>query len=245
MESKKPFSMILAVLVVANCSGGSDSSSFVENTVVGNDQVESDTEDQLPDEVASARFGDVVDDELDADFSVMANGEGSVSNSVGLVAYSIGYDGDTAQGVAASGYRIDGGVGSVVTTGTVNYDTQYGLGVLSGISRSTTGAINSISADTRYREEGELVLSADFDNGSLTGSDSAISVDGSITGGDVSGSVTVYYEDGFVSGVPERNATMTTSLEGAIGADGVIGRFKGTDGDNVSVAGGFVGEATE
>jgi hypothetical protein len=84
------------------------------------------------------------------------------------------------------------------------------------------------------------LLIADFNNDTLTGSNSDLDVDGTISGRDLSGTVDVTVATG-TSLFPTGTATVTTDLDGLIGTNGVIGSYQGTSGDNITVAGGFVG----
>ncbi len=105
----------------------------------------------------------------------------------------------------------------------------------------SNGVDGEIGARAAYRDEGSLTLTANFDRGTLTGTDGVVDFDGTISGQDISGTVDVdYYSSRYTF---YRDETLTAEMQGEIGSTGVIGEFKGTDGEQVSVAGGFTGTA--
>ena len=210
---------VIACLVLANCSSGGGGGGGSSSGLAGNPAAA---------KVVGVRNGQISVSLNDTDY-------GAVSNSVGIVAYGGGVDSDRGQIVTASGYNKWGGVGRTVTSGTVTYDTDYGMQVASNISRSST----TIRSDTVYQDSGNLTLTANYGRGTLTGSDHIVDFDGTISGQDVSGTVDVAYS----TNGNTRNATMTTDLDGEIGSNGVIGTFNGVQGESASVSGGFVGTA--
>lgn len=225
------FTMLSALAVLANCSSELPTIEYKNN---------------FADNPASARFANIgIGDDLEAGITTYAGGTGSVDNQIGEIVYELGYDREDGQAVTASGYQMDEGVGAAVTSGKVSYSTDYGLGVLAGITREGgSSGVATIDANSRYRYEQSMTLTADFDQGTLTGSDETLDFNGTISGSDIGGTVDVYYDDSYSSGgYVTLNSTLTAELDGKIGADGVIGRFKGVKGKTDSVAGGFVGLA--
>lgn len=208
--------LALSCFILANCGGGGGGSTA-----------------GLASSAAFAKVVNVSGGQVNLDLSDESHG--NVQNSVGIAAYGAGVDTSRGQIVTAAGYTETGGVGAAVTSGTVTYDTDYGVQVASNIDRTST----IISADTVYQDESDLTLTANFNTGKLTGSDNIVDFDGTISGRDVSGSVDVAYStNGYW-----RNENMTTELDGKIGADGVIGTFIGVEGNTASVSGAFVGVA--
>lgn len=208
---------VLSCFVLANCGGGGGGQSSAG----------------LASSPASAKVLSVRNGEVSLGLEDETHGK--VQNSVGIAAYGAGVDTTRGQIVTATGYNKYGGVGQAVTGGLVTYDTTYGVQVASNIARTST----IIRADTVYQESNDLTLTANFNTGTLTGSDHVVDFDGTISGQDVSGSVDVAYSTNGLW----RDSSMTTELDGEIGADGVIGTFIGVEGNTASVSGGFVGVA--
>lgn len=210
----------LCLITLANCSSGgggggsTDEPSYAENP-------------------ARARFVDVGSNGL-ADIDLTDERNRTVSNAVGTVAYVAGIDTERAQVVTAVGYVETGGVGEAVTSGTIDYDVSYGGVAAYNIYRPASSSQGgAIGADLEL-VRGDVILTADFDQGVLTGGDDVIDVNGVISGTDLGGSVGLTHPSYPTFGVD-------ADLEGAIGADGVIGAFKGVSDDDVTVSGGFVG----
>lgn len=152
----------------------------------------------------------------------------TVSNgSVGTVAYTSGLDLVAGQAVTATGIVGTPTVGSARTSGSGTYDVDYEYDAIDSVVRTDTTLFG-----TRTYHSGNITLNADFDAGTLTGSDFNLDVNGTISGTDVGGSVTA---QAFTS-------TVDGDLDGLIGTTGVIATFHGTD-SNTTMAGGFVGTA--
>lgn len=154
---------------------------------------------------------------------------GSVSaGTVGVVAYGSGTNTTTGQAIARSAIVGRPNVGTARTSGTARYNTNYEYDIIGSVTRSPT-RINGI----RATHTGSMTLNADFDRGTLTGSGTRLSVNGTISGANVGGTVSADPFD-------PRISTTTGTLQGQIGSTGVIGAFHGTGG-NTTLAGGLVG----
>ncbi|UZD91173.1 transferrin-binding protein-like solute binding protein [Cognatishimia activa] len=164
--------------------------------------------------------------------SLSSEQNGSVSAAgVGTVAYVTGVDRDRGQMVAAAGISGTPSVGTARTSGSGTYSTNYRYGVIDNVSRTST-TISGVQGS----ETGSMSLAADFDAGTLTGSNSELTVNGTISGSTVGGSVTATYSYSTLRG------SINGNLAGSIGRDGVIGTFHGSD-SNTVMAGGLVGTA--
>ncbi|MCV6594780.1 MAG: hypothetical protein OIF48_17655 [Silicimonas sp.] len=155
--------------------------------------------------------------------------EDNVSLLGNTVAFAVGEHATTGDYVAASGIELLN-VGTPLTSGAATYAADFGIALLEGVDGSSPQAIQG---------SGTIGLSADFDAGTLTGTyigpDSNLSVNGTLSGGTIDGSVDYAYEDSLAN--PQ---TITGTLDGSIGFNGVVGAFHGHDADTV-MAGGFVG----
>lgn len=149
--------------------------------------------------------------------------------SVGTVAYVTGIDADRGQMVASVGISGTPTVGAARTSGSGTYSTTYSYGVIDGITRTS-----SRISGYRGGESGTMTLSADFDTGILQGSSSELTVDGGVAGSTVSGIVTANYS------YPGASGSVSGTLNGQIGATGIIATFHGHD-ENTVMAGGLVG----
>lgn len=175
------------------------------------------------------------------DVSLESESNLSVSDArVGLVAFATGINERKGQVVAVAGIADDPEVGDPVTEGTVTYSTRYNYIVLDNTSRSG----NYISADQGSRRfVGRTTLTADYSEGTLTGTSSDLEVDGQISGQEVTGSVQVDYNvSGGIVGTKVLSGRMDTALNGQVGSTGLIATFHGTD-SNSAIAGGLVGTA--
>ena len=153
----------------------------------------------------------------------------SVSNAqVGTVAYVAGVVPDVGQIAAYSGIAPNPNVGSAQTSGSATYLADYEYYLVDRISRSPT-----LVTGTLYQEAGTIALNANFNTGQLTGNAATLDVNGTISGSNIGGTVTADY--GFLP-----SESLTGSLTGNIGTNGVIGAFTGQD-SNTALAGGFVG----
>lgn len=150
---------------------------------------------------------------------------------VGTVAYVTGIDGDRGQMVAAAGISGTPNVGTARTSGSGTYSTRYEYGVIGNVNRTST-----LITGQQGSEAGTMSLAADFDAGTLTGTASELTVNGTISGSSVGGSVTAHYSVGISSG------NVNGTLAGDIGTTGIIATFHGSDSDTV-MAGGLVGTA--
>jgi hypothetical protein len=187
----------------------------------------------LASSTTNSGFGSVSGSRVNVSLSNELND--TVSNaSVGTVAFVTGLDLTNGQAEGFAGIQSGANTGSAVTSGSANYNTTYAYQVIDDVNRTTTFLTGS-----RVTENGSMTLAADFNAGTLTGSNSELRVNGTISGTDVGGSVTVIYS-GFVPGSGTVSGSATGNLDGNIGSTGVIGAFHGTDSDTV-FAGGFVG----
>ena len=177
---------------------------------------------------ATSRTAPVTGGVVDETLSNEQNGSISAVG-VGTVAYVTGVDSDRGQMVASVGISGTPTVGAARTTGSGTYTTSYSYGVIDNITRTST----TISG-VRGGESGTLTLTADFDRGTLNGSNSELDVSAGISGNTLSGIATAYYSYTGASG------NVTGTLDGQIGATGVIASFHGHDADTV-MAGGLVG----
>ncbi|MDO6727775.1 hypothetical protein Q4544_12615 [Cognatishimia sp. 1_MG-2023] len=169
--------------------------------------------------------------------SLSSESNRSVSRAgVGTVAYVSGTDVDRGQIVAAAGISGTPNVGAARTSGSGTYTTRYQYVVVDNITRTDT-----LISGTRGEEAGTMSLAADFDAGTLTGSTSELTVNGTISGSDVGGNVTANYS-GSVLGGGTISGSVNGELAGDIGTNGVIATFHGSD-NNTVMAGGLVGSA--
>lgn len=111
--------------------------------------------------------------------------------------------------------------GTTPTSGQAVYLADYEVAVISNLRYYETELRGVSSLD-----DGKISIVADFDQGTVTGSDGALVVDGAITGRAFEGGVVYAGHDG--------------DLEGLVGDQGVIGAFHGNNG-KIVFAGGFVG----
>lgn len=147
---------------------------------------------------------------------------GSEFNSDGDgIAYAVGAtDGNGLR--ARAGIIPGADVTRTLTTGVVNMSGRWELWKVEGVSASST----FVSGNKAF-DGASINLSADFGQGTLTGSSSGLSVNGTFAGETLSGSVTYDGVDG--------------RLRGLVGDDEAIGVFHG-EGNSEIFAGGFVVE---
>lgn len=155
---------------------------------------------------------------------------GNVSNDSGLVAFVTGtsFYGDTYK--ALSGIRSDYDVGTDVGTGEAVYVADYAYYVIDDIQLR-----DGYAQGTGVEERGQITITADFDDRTISGTDSALVVGGNIYGGLIEGVVTAIYSD------PEVSGQINGDLQGYIGDEGIIAAFHGNDPDTV-MAGGLVSD---
>lgn len=121
--------------------------------------------------------------------------------------------------IAVSGI-IPGTVASgAPTSGNVIYTGDYQMVSVGGFFIDDGKVIGFAVADS-----GSISLNADFDGGTLRGSDDKLTIDGRISGNQLSGDVEYDGVDG--------------TLKGVIGADKAVGAFHGNDKNDI-YAGGF------
>lgn len=178
---------------------------------------------------------------------VLTRGElGSVTAVGGLVEYALGVDTARQQVVGLASIR-ESSVGAPVTGGTARYTTNYTYAAIDNVGTENITVppliTNSDGALVRTgsTEIGLVLLSgpfqtvdleADFDAGTVRGSNSEIAVNGTVSGAALGGQVTV---------VPRGGSAVDADLAGDIGANGLVGAFAGHDADTV-VVGGLVGQ---
>lgn len=170
--------------------------------------------------------------------SLSSESNGSVSSgSVGRVAFVTGLDLSSGQALGYVGIAPGANVGSTETSGSASYSTQYEYQVIDNVARTSS----TIGGD-RLSEDGNLTLNANFGAGTLTGSNSELSVNGTINGRDLDGTVTANYSATVIGsgGLTTVNGSVDGDLSGMIGSDGVIGAFHGND-SNTILVGGIVG----
>lgn len=164
--------------------------------------------------------------------------DNSVTDTAGVIAYAVGFDpaDDVLQAQAYAGIET-ANVGAA-GTGAATFNGTYAFGVMENVFRSGT-QITASSAQSA----GAVTLSVDFNTGALSGTGSSaigitsdITVNGSVSGRDLAGTVDVNYETPFFT-----TTSLTTTLDGLVGADGAVGVFHGSDG-NSALAGGFVAQ---
>ncbi|MEX0287285.1 MAG: hypothetical protein AB3N23_21980 [Paracoccaceae bacterium] len=157
--------------------------------------------------------------------------------TVGTVAYTSGLNTATGQAVAAAGISGTPNVGAARTTGTASYTTDYEYDVITNVTQSTTTI-----GGNRVNRAGTVQLNANFDNGTLTGGDNFLVVNGTVAGSTVGGNVRAQY-----LGAPSATFSTNGALAGQIGQTGVIGTFHGTgtgaNSTSETLAGGIVGVA--
>ncbi|WP_299025642.1 hypothetical protein [uncultured Sulfitobacter sp.] len=193
----------------------------------------------LADNITASGTATVSSGAIDTSLDNVSNGS-VTSSEVGLVAYATGTNPRRGQIVALAGIEDGAAVGEPVTGGTVTYDTRYNYQVAAEVERSSL-FINGLRGSRA--SEGRATLTADFDNGTLTGNTSDLDVDGQINGQAVTGTATVDYSlRRTVFGNNTVSGTVQTSLDGQIGSEGVIATFHGRD-STTTVAGGLVGVA--
>ena len=168
--------------------------------------------------------GGIVDETLSSEQNRSVSAVG-----VGTVAFVTGVDSDRGQMVASVGISGTPTVGAARTTGSGTYTTSYRYGVIDGITRSS-----SVISGYRGEESGTMTVTADFDSGQVSGSNSELTVSAHASGNSLNGSVTANYSYTGASG------SVAGSLEGQIGATGIIATFHGHD-ENTVMAGGLVG----
>ncbi|EAQ10424.1 hypothetical protein [Maritimibacter alkaliphilus] len=145
---------------------------------------------------------------------------GAVNDTtLGGVDFVVGTQRETARGY--TGVRAGTDIGVTVATGTATYTTDYTVLQLDNLTSDGT----NLSGDL-IRDSGQIVLTADFDTGGLTGTDKDLVVAGTIAGDNLGGAVTYRSTAGI--------------LGGNIGDKGVAGAFHGSGADTV-FAGGFIG----
>lgn len=159
----------------------------------------------------------------------------TVSDSrVGTVAYVTGIDNVNGQIEGYAGVRSGANVGNTVTGGgTAVYAGQYGYQVVDNVQRTSA----TIGGD-RVTETGSILLTANFNQGTLTGNGAELDVNGTISGAQVGGTVTANYSQSTLLGGTV-SGTVSGQLTGNIGDNGMIGAFHGTD-SNTVLAGGVV-----
>ena len=118
----------------------------------------------------------------------------------------------TFKGVA--GITPDSNPGAEITTGTVTYDGSYSLA--------------HVEIDEVNNVNGDISLTADFGNSSVTGADGSLIVAGNFNGTTLSG--TVIYDG------------ISADLSGVVGTEALIGAFAGNTSDEL-VVGGIVATA--
>ena len=209
--------MAVCALAVSACGGGSGGSSLAAST-------------------ARSGLASVSGSTVNATLSSEQN-RNVQDARVGLVAYVTGTDPVAGQVVGLAGVRSGATVGTVRTTGTASYNTQYAYDVVENVTRTSTTI-----GGTRYTQPTQtMTLNADFGARTLTGTSSDVTVNGTISGSAVAGTATVDYNFNPLIGAPASGRVVTT-LNGNIGSTGIIGAFHGSD-SNTVVAGGLVGVA--
>lgn len=170
-------------------------------------------------------------------------------NASGVITDGVNNDGQQARRTvtdsAGNGFAFAGGTndsglagyagiisgsteGDIVPSGSATYDTEYTLYRVTEINLTETGFGEGFVTGRPAVVNGNITLTADFDDRSLSGTSEFLSVDGRIEGTTLSGSVTYRQVAG--------------ALDGVIGADRTVGAFHGNDKDLI-YAGGFVGTA--
>lgn len=184
----------------------------------------------IPDD-ASSGFASVSGNQVNVNLPGQSNY--SISDAeVGTVAIATGYQlkkgfiWPEVTSYAFSGIAPGYDVGSAVTGGTASYNARY-LYVTVDYETSIFGVSGRPNANS-----GNIDLTADFGAGTLTGSDSEVTVNGLIRGSGVSGNVVVLYSSGA--------SPITGPLAGYIGDTGTIAAFHAND-KETALAGGFVG----
>lgn len=172
-----------------------------------------------------------------SEIAVSLNSERNYSvrnRDVGDVYYMAGFLTNEVGVRAYSGLSRNVDVGPEQVSGRATFSAEYGVLVVDGVNRTPTSIGGRL-----LRASGAIILLADFDRGTLTGSGRAISVNGIIDGSGLGGTVRTTYDyngsTGPVSG------SLTGPLTGQVGQDGVAGAFHAADANTV-IAGGFVGE---
>lgn len=153
------------------------------------------------------------------------------AGSVGRASYVVGVDTQKGQMVAASGYTADQ-IGAARTNGSGNYTTTYRYALIDDVNRSTT-LINGYTREVT----GGVTVNADFDAGTLKANGTYFDIDATISGDRFSGTADVSHLAGRLGTSRDQ---LRTTLQGRIGASGLIGAFHGSDSDTV-MAGGIVG----
>ncbi len=140
-------------------------------------------------------------------------------------AFAGGVDDD---GLAAYAGVIPDSTGGAPLTATATFAANYQLFQYTDISLSKTGIGEGFISGLASIQSGPITLTADLDEGTLTGSsgEGLLSVSGTFSGTDLSGDVTYRGVDG--------------DLDGVIGEDRTVGAFHGNTADLI-YAGGFIG----
>lgn len=205
---------LAAISILSACGGGGGGSSLASSPV-------------------SARAASVVGSTVQINLSSEDNR--SVSNAaVGTAAFTTGTNNTSGQVVAVSGIAPGATVGPAITGGTATYATEYGYQVVDDVIR-TPGFIRG----DRGIETGNLTLTADFNAGTLTGSNSELTVNGTVNGTTVGGTVQADYNFGGF-GIAGNQGSVSGPMNGQIGNTGVIAAFHGNDANTV-MSGGLVG----
>lgn len=148
---------------------------------------------------------------------------GNVYNSMfGGAAFVSGTNSSGAR--AYAGIIPDSNPGAVVTSGKVNYDTQYSV---VGVENVSSGNL----VGDNFAGNGTLTVVADFNAQTFNGANATetFAVEGVISGQDMTGTVTY-------KGLPG-------VVEGLVGEDAIIGAFHGSTLGTV-FSGGFLGTST-
>lgn len=137
------------------------------------------------------------------------------------------------QVVGGAGIASGANTGAAVTDATASYNASYEYLVVDNVRRGPVFIQGDVG-----RESGNIQLSADFNNGTLTGTSGNLDVNGTINGTAVGGTARAKYR--FFGQTGLNSGSVTTDLDGQIGTTGVIGVIHGDDSDTV-VVGGIVG----